>query len=597
MRKITAKILSVLLCTAMAIAALPSMSAKAEGHTKTKSQQYVENLGTGINLGNTFDAFDRINNSEIDDETAWGNPVVTQEYMNDIKAKGYDSIRMPFTAFTRTDGNYNITKAYLDRYETAVNYARNAGLYVMINLHHDSSEWLNKWDGNESSAEYIRFCALWKQLADRFKNYDDKVMFESINEVYFLEGDDNAMNERVRKLGDAFYDIVRNSGGSNAERMLVFPTTATNHNFIYSNFLADYLKGLNDPNVIATVHYYSTELYAFTINSGVSMFDETYNGTTARQTVDVFYNCVKKAFVDNGIGVIIGEYGLFNMGYKNALEDGEVVKFIDYMNYRARELDGISLMLWECGNIIDRNTYEYTNPVWGAAFTAAMTERCSYAAGLDELFVTDENINNNIEIPLTLNGNTLRGIYNGEQKLTEGADYTYANGTVTLNGTYVSGLSGSSGKYGEIAKLRFEFSAGCDWYETIHYVGNTPSLGNVAGNLRTDDGYMSYYDTDGTATYPVVIIPADYQGKKVRRITSFDSNNNVEHANSWASIYLQAGGEFIANYANNELLLMNWYNDAVADDTYRLAIEFYDGTSMEYSFTKQGNHITGSQLQ
>lgn len=596
MRKMVRNMVSAALCAALALTALPAVSVRAEETTKTRSQLYAEAMGSGINLGNTFDAFDRVNHSEIDDETAWGNPTVTQAYMNDIKAKGYDSIRIPFTAFTRTGEaeTYTITEAYLQRYETVVNYALDADLYVMVNIHHDSSEWLNAWDGEVTSAEYKRFCALWEQLADRFKNYGDKVMFESINEVYFLEGDENSQNEKVKTLSNAFYNIVRNSGGNNGTRMLVFPTTSTNHNLVYSNFLANYLKGLNDENVMATVHYYSTELYAYTVNCGVSLFDETYNGKTARSTIDDFYNCLETAFVDNGIGVVVGEYGLFNMGYKDALEDGEVVKFVDYMNYRARELDGINLMLWECGNIIDRNTFEYTNQTWGNAFSACMTDRCSYATGLDELFVTADTVNADIEVPLTLNGNTLQGIYNGTQQLTIGTDYTYSNDTVTIKGTYISGLSKE--QYGEIADLTFKFSAGADWHEKINYVGNSPVLGNVSATVREDNGYMSYYDTDGTATYPVVIIPADYQGKKVRRITSYDSAGNVEHANSWASAYLQDGGEFIANYANNELLLMNWYNNAVADDTYRLVIEFYDGTSIEYSLAKQGGHFTGSQL-
>ena len=105
MKKFLTKVVSAVLCTAMTLTVLPTIHANAEEQNKTKSQLYAEALGSGINLGNTFDAFDRVNHSEIDDETAWGNPVVTQAYMDDIKAKGYDSIRIPFTAFTRTDSD------------------------------------------------------------------------------------------------------------------------------------------------------------------------------------------------------------------------------------------------------------------------------------------------------------------------------------------------------------------------------------------------------------------------------------------------------------------------------------------------------------
>lgn len=357
--------------------------------------------------------------------------------------------------------------------------------------------------------------------------------------------------------------------------------------------LANYLQGLNDPNVLATVHYYSTDLYAFTTNLGVSIFDETYNWTSAKNVADDFYNCLNQAFVQKGIGVVVGEYGLFNMGYKNALEDGEVVKFIDYMNRKARSL-GICLMLWDCGNIIDRSSGNYINSTWGDAIQTSMTSNCSYATGLDELFVTESQIGNDIQVPLTLNGNSLTGIYNGGGQLSEGVDYTYANDTVTLKGSYISGLSRNS--YGRIADLQFKFSNGYTWHEYINYVGEDPVLNTAEGNLRADDGYHSHYDTDGTATYPTFIISGDFKGHKVRRICSRNSSGNVVSSNTWASIYMQLGGEFIADYNSSELLLLNWYTNSIGDGTYTLTIDFYDGTSMQYSLTKQGSYLSGHPM-
>lgn len=573
---------------------IPSSGVSAAG-TLTVSQQYVEAMGTGINLGNSFDSFDRVNHLEIDDETAWGNPVVTQAYLNNLKAKGYKSIRIPFTAFTRMDADYQIDPTFLQNYENVVNYALNAGFYVMINLHHDSSEWLRYWDGNTSSDQYLRFVSLWTQLANRFKNYGNKVMFESANEVYFTTATSDAQqNQMVGTINQAFYNVVRSTGGNNATRMLVLPTSYTNHGLAYSEYLVSFIQALNDPNIIATVHYYSTSLYAFCSNIGVPMFDQVHNGWTARDAADEFYDCIYQTFVDNGIGVAIGEYGLFNMGTPGGLEDGEVVKFIEYFNYKANSSTGICTMIWECGEKINRSTGNYLNSTWGDIMTTSMTARSSYATGLDTVFVTLGTASNNIQIPLTLNGNTLQSIYNGGTKLVKGTHYTYSNGVVTLLGTYIAPLI--TGNYGVKADLKFVFSAGSNWHEYIIYTGDASYLSSVNTPIRQDDGYLARYDTDGTPTYPVFIIPATYNGRLIKRVQSLNSAGQPASGNTWASPYMQCGGEWIGAYGSNELGLTNWYYNSIPDGTYTLVVEFYDGTTLRYGFTRSNGNITGSQL-
>lgn len=581
----------VLLCGMVGTSPTPT----AEASEKTISQAYAEAMGTGINLGNSFDSFDRVENLEIDDETAWGNPVVTRAYIDDLKEKGFDSIRIPFTTFTRTDDNYTINEAFFSRYEEVVNYALDAGFYVMINLHHDASEWLKYWDGNHNSDEYERFVVLWGQLAERFKNYGDHLMFESINEVCFEKAvcpTEEEQNERVKDINLAFYNIVRNSGGNNATRMLVLPTTYTNDQLMYSEYLADYMMELNDPNMIATVHYYSTSIYAFTPNIGLPGFDEEHWGTTARKEIDVFYDRLKKAFIDNGIGVAIGEYGLFGMGRTTSLNDGEVYKYFEYMNYKAREL-GISPMVWECGNIINRNTGEYLNQTWGDILQGSQDERCSYSTGFNHEYVTNSTRNEDISIPLTLNGNKLTAIYDGATSLVEGVDYQFENDTVTLLAGYVASIA--TGEYGVKADLVMEFSAGSVWHHYISYEG-TAVFQSVNAPIRKDDGFMATYDTDMTPTYPAILIPVDYNGKQIKKIASYNSAGEVKSANSWANSYMESGGEFVADYHNNLLALMNWYNNAIPDDTYTLKIDFYDGTAASYSFVKENGNITGAQV-
>ncbi|BBF44004.1 endoglucanase B precursor [Lachnospiraceae bacterium KM106-2] len=577
-----------------------SLKAKAATTEKSASQKYAEAMGNGLNIGNSFDAFDRNDHSnEIDDETAWKNPVITKKYIDQMKAQGFKSLRIPFTAFTRIDekNGYKISDKYLDRYEEVVNYALDDGFYVMINLHHDSSEWLIHWDGKESSEEYIRLKALWTQLANRFKDYNDHLMFESVNEMCFdatgTEEEKDAINNlQVKKINQAFYDIVRNSGGKNATRMLVLPTAYTNHKLQYSNYTADFIKGLKDPNVMATVHYYCSDpLYAYTSNIGVCGFDETFKNSTPRKEIDKFYECLKTSFTDNGIGVAIGEYGLFNSGYTDGLETGEYMKYIEYMKAKAAE-QGICPMFWEPGNLINRTTGEFNDKRLGATITSSLSERSSYSVGFDELYVKNSTAKKDIKVPLMLNGNSLKAIYNGDTKLTEGKEYTYSDETVTLLGSYVSSLA--KGDYGTKADLRFVFSAGADWHEYVIYHG-TAVFGDIDADDREDNGYMAYYDTNGSATYAKAIIPVKYNGQKIRKMVSYNSKGEVKSSNTWANDAMQYDGEFMPNYKDGKLGLMNWYL-SVPDDTYKLVITFYDGSTASYQIVRNNNHTKGTQL-
>jgi len=568
----------------------------------TQSQEYVSLLGAGVNLGNTFDAFDRVNHSEIDDETAWGEPKVTQAYMNALKNHGFKSIRIPFTAFTRTGPapDYTINETFFQRYQDVVDYALNAGLYVMVNLHHDSSEWLIDWDGNTSSEEYTRFQTLWTQMANRFLTYDNHVMFESINEPGFNVADDNAdeQNNMLSLINRAFYDIVRGTGGNNTTRMLVLPNVWTSDLPEYSTFSSEFILGLNDENVIATVHWYaSRDTYAYTANMGVAYFDEEYKNVSARESTAVVFENLNNAFISNGIGVIIGEYGLFNQGIPGGLNDGEVYKYIEYVNARYIEL-GICPMIWDVGLILDRHTGEWVNQTWGDIITASMQGRSSYATGLDHVFVSDSTISNDIPIPLTLNGNTLTAVYNGGILLQEGTDYTYADETLTLSGSYISQLI--HGDYGTKAELHFVFSAGSIWRQYVNYIG-TPSMDALTTQVREDDGYLSSYDTDGTASYPAFIIPVHYSGRLIRRIGSLNEQGVPTSSSSWASDYMQFGWEFkpfvnAAAYGQDILALMSGYNNAIPDGSYTLVVEFFDGDVIRYGFTRTGDNFTGSEI-
>ncbi|WP_145945738.1 glycoside hydrolase family 5 protein [Paenibacillus sp. Y412MC10] len=135
-------------------------------------QAYVENMQPGWNLGNTFDA--------TGDETSWGNPLTTRKLIASIAGQGYKSIRIPITWKHRVGDapNYQIDPQFLDRIEEVVDWSLEEGLYVIINMHHDSGEWVKDMGSNHDEV-LNRFDAVWKQVAEHFKSHSVKLMYES----------------------------------------------------------------------------------------------------------------------------------------------------------------------------------------------------------------------------------------------------------------------------------------------------------------------------------------------------------------------------------------------------------------------------------
>lgn len=352
------------------------------------SQEYVEAMGHGWNLGNSFDGVNTDESEADAGATAWGNPEVTRELIHAVKEKGFDSIRIPLTLFRRYDSkdkNYPIDPDWLARYKEVVDWAVEEDLYVMVNIHHDSWIWLKSWDGNTDSEEYVCFVKLWEQLADFLKEEPEQVCFETINEPDF-EGTDEEKQEKLDAINLAAYHAIRESGGNNDKRMIVIPTLSTN--FEKSAPLLKLIQGLNDNHIIATVHYYSEWVYS--ANLGITGFDEVIDdsGKTARTAADHAMSTVYDTFTKNGIGVVIGEYGL--LGYdkgEKCNQPGEELKYYEYMNQLARDY-GLCLMFWDNGSGIDRTDgkYLWKKPLAGEMLEVSMKVRSSYATGLDRLY-------------------------------------------------------------------------------------------------------------------------------------------------------------------------------------------------------------------
>nr|AGS51905.1 glycoside hydrolase family 5 [uncultured bacterium contig00002] len=279
-----------------------------------------EGITAGWNLGNSLDSF----RNGVGSETIWGNPSINQEILNGVKAAGFDIIRIPITWMGHIGGapDYRVSEDRLRRAAEVVDMAYNAGLKVIINLHHDGSTssleqeegWLSIGKSYKDENEYnritLQFTRLWEQIAAYFQNYGDWLIFEPMNEIHdggwCWSGEFRSNPARqtsiVNKWNQIFTDVVRASGGNNPQRYLVIPAYCTNPQQTLSPLFILPNDSAADKQIV-TFHYYDP--WEFGIQGSRYAW-----GTPAdkQKTIDDFAP-FKTRYIDNNIPVIIGECG------------------------------------------------------------------------------------------------------------------------------------------------------------------------------------------------------------------------------------------------------------------------------------------------
>lgn len=283
--------------------------------------EVAEKLNIGWNLGNSFDAY----SNGTADETAWGNPKTTKELINAVKAAGFDTIRIPVSYLGRVGEapDYTIEAAWLDRIQEVVDYALDAGLYTIINIHHDGNNdkangaWIDCTAEDQKPVQ-DRLSKLWAQIAARFAEYDERLIFESMNEIHdgSYQAPRGESGQRyyanVNALNQVFVDTVRASGGKNADRWLLVPGYNTNIDYTIAGFALP-----EDPanRLMVSVHFYDPYQYALEENFNTSVWGRDAQGNCGwgnEDFVDAQFDKLESTYVNNGIPVIIGEYGAIN---------------------------------------------------------------------------------------------------------------------------------------------------------------------------------------------------------------------------------------------------------------------------------------------
>ncbi len=335
--------------TAATMLALPST---AQTEFQLSAKDFVAQINCGWNLGNSLDVAEAWGG-----ETGWGNPIVTEEVLDAAVEKGFNTIRIPITWFGEASKVGKITKTRMAKAKKVVDWAMDNDVFVIINAHHEGA-WL-KTDPDMSQTEmeamFDNYAYLWEQVATEFKDYNEKLIFESHNEVRYEE-DWSGYDEYydiINRINATFVETVRATGGNNAKRYLVLDTYGATasygsvHDFVLPDDPANHL--------IVDVHLYNP--YGFcskpseeSINEVEFNYDSLYN--SLHQPLEYLKEC----FIDKGVPVIIGEMGSVNKD--NTADRAEHA--VAYVRMAAQY--GIKCFWWDDGGdfmLLNRNTMEW----------------------------------------------------------------------------------------------------------------------------------------------------------------------------------------------------------------------------------------------
>ena len=355
----------------------------AAAETKT-AVELVQDMGLGWNLGNTFDCWGTnwsSGNATADSwETSWGNAKTTQEMITEIHNYGFNSVRIPITWYKATDPTtFDINDDYLARIKEVIDYCYNEDMYVIINMHWDwvdPSNNANLWLNKGLSAE-TQFKTMWKEIATYFKSYDNHLVFEDMNEVWWennYTSSASASYTTLNTLNQDFVDVVRATGGNNADRLLVL-----------AGANADLTKTCNsayivpdDDMVAVDIHYYTPANFCVRKASDSWGTNQTTWGTASDKS-DMLnaLNKLKTRFIDSGTPVIIGEYGVLTNEGK---DQASIEEFVKTMAEYAKGINGMSSFLWDDSDSGGHKYFSRKNLTW---FDETIGKNFSTIAGTD----------------------------------------------------------------------------------------------------------------------------------------------------------------------------------------------------------------------
>ncbi len=307
----------------------------------SQAAQIAADIRVGWNLGNTLDCYDDKNKTKPENlETYWGNVKTTKAMIDTVKAKGFNAIRIPVSWGNHMDGSGTIDSAWMDRVQEVVDYAVENDLYIILNTHHEDALWMHP-SAAEESAVTAKFVRAWEQIAERFRDYDSKLLFEGLNEPRIhgtsteWMGGTNEERDVINHLQQKFISTVRASGGKNADRTLIITTHAAS----ITDAAVNGLVLPQDKNIIVSIHNYAPWKLTTKEFPDDRSFDQA-----GKDELNGQFDKLKRIFIDNGVPVIIGEFGAEDKG-------NTAVRAAYYAYYvKAAAERGIPCFIWDNGS-------------------------------------------------------------------------------------------------------------------------------------------------------------------------------------------------------------------------------------------------------
>ena len=371
--------------------------------TASEAYQMVHDLGLGINLGNTMESVSRYKLGSVNAyETCWGAPTTTKAMIDGMKNAGFKTIRIPvaWSNMVSDDGNYTISDGYFNRVEEIMGYALDNDMYVIVNIHYDGGWWGQFGackkdsagnivaDETRRAAAWKRYESYWKQISERFKKYSGHVIFESANEELGTRLND-ALNSNgygftedmssddiisgnltddekyalVNQINQKFVDIVRASGGNNANRFLLIAGYDTD---ISKTCDTRYKMPTDtiESHLMVSVHYYSPYGYCDIAKPSKEGYIASWGSDDEISTLKSDFKKMKLRFVDNGYPVIIGEYNVCDTENSDGTYTRKTGREVFIRNVCEYALvNGMCPVLWDTGMGYSRSQCRMSNDI------------------------------------------------------------------------------------------------------------------------------------------------------------------------------------------------------------------------------------------
>lgn len=349
------------------------------------AMEFVSHIKVGWNLGNTLDATPTRYSSPTQAETSWGCPLTTKEIIDCVKAQGFNLVRVPVSWGQKMDNStYKIDEAWMNRVQEVVDYVIDNDMYCILNIHHDNtiaSDHPYFYPDNSHYTQSEKFVtAVWEQVSARFGDYDNHLIFETLNEPRLVghqyewwlpsnSGEPGEAMANINKLNEAALNTIRSSGGKNATRFVMIPTYAASPDTVN-------LAGMqmpDDDHLIAEIHAYRPYDFALADNGTA-----TWDASAGAAEINTLMNTLKQRFLSKNIPVIIDEFGARSRNN----EDQRATWVKNYLE--TADKYGIPCVWWDnnafSGNgelfgLINRNTLQVQYPSIMTAIQEATANR------------------------------------------------------------------------------------------------------------------------------------------------------------------------------------------------------------------------------